>query len=143
MRDEMKRLLVALLIMCGVTMAAPLPDAPSTSKPRSVWLSPFRDPAFYIGSANYAASAVADVHSTLACEHDRPPRCVEAYRGHDSYGYIAPQIALVAGAAYGCSLMLSAHRHWRWACLVIPVAASLTHWRDATHIYHESPIAGR
>lgn len=118
--------------------AGPLPDAPSARvarKPPNVWLAPFRDPVFYIGSGEYAASAIADIHHVHDCTADRT--CVEAYLGHDRYSYIAPQIALVTGAAYACSLMATGHHKWRWVCLAIPVAFSLTHWQDATHIYYE------
>lgn len=125
--------LACLLLGCSA-FGQSLPNAPS-----SIWKRPLRDPAFYIGTGNFAASAIADVRSTKVCEANRT--CVEAYKGHDSYGYIAPQIALVAGMIYGCSLMLSEHKHWRWACLAIPIALSIQHWKDASTIYHESPYA--
>jgi hypothetical protein len=57
--------------------------------------------------------------------------CVEAYKGHDRYSFIAPQIALVAAADYGCSLMLYQHKRWRIGCLAVPVLLSCSIGRTA------------
>lgn len=140
MKSSMTRILLVISVLTVVSFAQ-VPDAPSTVKhaqetrPPNRWLAPLKDPVFYVGSLEFAASAIADVHSTKVCE--RNLTCVEAYKGHDSYGYIAPQIALVAAGSYGCSMMLQAHRRWRIACLAVPLIFSIQHWKDASTIYRE------
>jgi hypothetical protein len=122
-----------------------LPDAPSAVKkqvkPYNPYLEPFRDPAFYIGTLEFTASVIADVHSTKVCEHTRPPQCAEAYPGHDTYGYVAPLIALEAAAGYGCSLMFHDHHKWRWVCVAIPALMSKQHWQDTFVIYPNGGVA--
>jgi hypothetical protein len=129
-------IMLSMMVMCAmITSAQQVPDAPSVAKRAgNVYLSPLRDPAFYIGTGVFTASVVADVHSTKVCEANRT--CVEAYRGHDTYRYMAPLVLMTAAGSYGCSLMLHEHHKWRWACLAIPVVLSLQHWKDATTIYH-------
>lgn len=134
----MKYLFITWLLCLSAAAQSALPNSPG-----SIWVRPLKDPAFYIGTADYTASAIADVHATTACEHSVPRGCYEAYPGHDRYGYVVPQILLVAGMSYGCSLMLSEHRRWRWACLAIPVGLSLIHWKDSRTIYRVDPIARR
>lgn len=139
----MKTLITVLLLTLGAS--AQVPNAPShvraqwEKKPANVWLAPFKDPAFYIGVGNHTASAIVDVHSTQACIANKT--CVEAYPGHERYRYVAPLILLEAGAQYGCSLMLSNHKKWRWGCLGISAAMSFYHWKDSSTIYHESRYA--
>lgn len=143
------RTIAVLILMTTAAMAQGIPDAPSATRPTrknaaraaNPFTAPFKDPAFYIGTAEFAASAIADVHSTTECEHTNPPQCVEAYKGHDRYSYIAPQIVWMAGVNYACSLMLHDHRRWRWACLAVPVALSIIHWKDSQTIYRNDPIA--
>lgn len=141
----MKLTLAVLILAVSAAAQSALPNAPShvrsqwEKKPANVWLSPFKDPAFYVGVANFSASAIADVHSTKVCE--RNLTCVEAFKGHDHYSYIAPQIALVAGMAYGCSLMLHGHKYWRWACVAVPLGLSIQHWKDYRNIYPNGGVA--
>jgi hypothetical protein len=131
--------LFALLIMCGVTTAQNFPDAPSHyratqfQKHENVYLSPFKDPFFYAGTAFHASSVIADVHHSQQCQRERT--CFEVNPGADKYRNRIPEIALVATADYGCSLMLSYHKRWRPLCMALPVAIGIFHWRDATHIY--------
>lgn len=128
----------ALVLFLASTAFAQVPNAPShvrtqLEKKPNIFLAPFKDPAFYIGVGNHAASAIVDVHSTQACIANKT--CVEAYPGHERYRYVAPLIALEAGAQYGCSLILSQHKKWRWGCLGISAAMSFYHWKDASTIY--------
>lgn len=136
----MKSALLVLILAVSAAAQSAIPNAPShvraqqwEKKPANVWIAPFKDPAFYIGVGNHAASAIVDVHSTQACIANKT--CVEAYPGHERYRYVAPLIALEAGAQYGCSLMLSGHKKWRWGCLGISAAMSFYHWKDASTIY--------
>ncbi len=150
----MKTILAILIlaVSAAAQSAKPLtlfPAAPSTTKfaatrwekkPPNVYLSPFKDPSFYLATGNFAASAVYDVHKTKVCEANLT--CVEAYKGHDHYGYVVPQIAIVAGANYGCSLMLHDHKWLKtFLCPLPSVAWSAVHWHDATHIYRNDLVA--
>jgi hypothetical protein len=121
-------------LSCGVapSFAQNLPDAPSKTREKP-WISPLKDPSFWAGTAFHASSVIADVHHTQACEHNLT--CVEANPGADKYKNRIPEIAFIAGADYGCSLMLSEHKRWRFLCLVLPITIGIQHWRDATHIY--------
>src|SRR4051812_27913346 len=108
--------IVLVILLATVAQAAPLPDAPSATSGQShnLLLSPFRDPAFYIGVGFHASSVIADVAHSKDCQ--RKLTCFEANPGADSYGRRSVEIVGVAVAAYGCSLMLSEHKRWRWAC---------------------------
>jgi hypothetical protein len=116
--------------------AQPLPDAPSASRQQgNAYLSPFKDPFFYGGVANFAAAGIADVHNTTACEHTTPRSCEEAYKGNDRYAHLLPQLGLIVAAQYGCSLMLHGHKYWRAACLLVSMPLVISHWHDATTTY--------
>lgn len=120
----MKRLALLLLAL----------TASAWAKPTNPFVLPLKDWAFWTGTANFAASEITDVYSTKSCE--RTLRCVEAYKGHDRYSYIAPQIALVAAGEYGCFLMLHDHKWWRrTVCPGIAAGLSIIHWKDASTIY--------
>lgn len=134
-------MLCMTVLAAGVALAQSVPpDAPSHTrqtqvahKPSNVYLSPFRDPAFYIGVGVLTSGVVADVRHSQACQAAHT--CFELNRGADTWARRAPEVALFAVGSYGCSLMLADHHKWRWACMALPVAVGLYHWRDATHIY--------
>jgi len=128
-------------LFLGCSVFAQIPDAPSmTKKAEIVYLAPLKDPEFYVGVGAFSASAIADVHSTKACE--RNLTCVEAYKGHDSYRYIVPQIAFVVAGTYGCELMLHEHKWWRrFVCPSIGIGLSIQHWKDASTIYRNDRTA--
>jgi hypothetical protein len=104
------------------------------TKQENVWVVPLKDAYFWAGTGFLTSSVLADVHHTQACERNHT--CYEANPGADKYKNRIPEIGFIAGANYGCSLMLSEHRRWRAACLILPVTIGIIHWRDATHIYH-------
>jgi hypothetical protein len=139
----LRRLGTLVLMLASAAFAQTLVDAPSAIKKpghENVYLSPFKDPSFYAGVGIFSASAIYDVHSTRACE--KTITCVEAYKGHDRYGYIAPQIAIVIAGEYGCFLMLHDHKWWRrTVCPGIAIAFSIQHWKDGSTIYKNDPIA--
>lgn len=133
------RLVAVILLLAGIGLAQPLPDAPSETK-KQIYLAPLRSPTFWLSTAVFSAGAIADVHSTRECV--RLHQCVEAYPGHDRYGYIAPQIALVAGMTYGCEIMLHYHKWWRrTVCPGIGIGLSIVHWKDSQTIYYQNPVA--
>jgi len=106
--------------------------APSFEKKHNVWTSPFRDPYFYIGTGFHASSVIADVSHVQYGE--RHGLGFEANPGADKYKNRIPEIALMAGANYGCSLMLSEYKRWRFLCLAFPVTIGIIHWHDARTI---------
>lgn len=137
MRNIIKVYLLCLILSCSIF--AQLPDAPSVKK-ENVYLAPFKHAEFYAGTGVFSASAVADVHSTKVCE--RNLTCVEAYKGHDFYGYITPLVGLVAAGTYGCELMLTGHKWYRrFICPAIGIGMSIQHWQDAKNIYPNNLIA--
>jgi hypothetical protein len=136
------RYLLAVLLLSIVTMAQAVPDAPSAVKrPGNVYLSPFKDPFFYGGVANFATAGIADVHNTTACEHSIPRGCYEAYPGNDRYAHLLPQLGLVTMLHYGCSLMLHDHHRWRAACVLVSLPLVISHWKDATTTYYNGGVA--
>lgn len=133
---------VALLLSAAAMAQAPLPDAPSAVKQQNVWTAPVKHLSFYVGVGVFTASAIADIHSTTACEHSVPRACFEAYPGHDRYIYALPLVLMVAAATYGCELMLTGHKYLQWIiCPSIGIALSIQHWIDSRTIYHEDGIA--
>jgi hypothetical protein len=126
--------LVLAAIGCGVifSFGQNLPDAPSERR-GNPWTSPLKDAYFWVGTGFHATSVIADVHNVQACE--KIHTCYEANPGADRYKNRIPEIALMAGANYGCSLMLSEYKRWRFFCLALPVTIGILHWRDATRIY--------
>lgn len=138
----MKYTLVVILLLASAA-AQSIPNAPSETR-RQIFLAPLRSPTFYLGTGTFAASAIADVHSTKVCEYNRT--CVEAYKGHDRYGYVVPLILLVGAAEYGCEIMLHDH-HYRWyrrtICPALGIAMSIQHWQDARNIYPNGRVATR
>jgi hypothetical protein len=123
----MKLFLLCLLVSVSA-FAQNVPNAPS-------WKAPLKDPFFWAGTVFHASSVIADVAHVQACEAAKT--CFEANPPSDQYKYRVPEIALIAGADYGCSLMLSGHKWWRAACLALPVSIGILHWKDATHIYKQ------
>jgi hypothetical protein len=138
----MKLTLIFFALIASLS-AQPLPDAPSASRHQqgNVYLSPFKDPFFYGGVANFAAAGIADVRNTTACEHSVPRGCFEAYPGNDRYIHLLPQLGLTVAAQYGCSLMLHSHKYWRAACVLASLPLAISHWNDATHTYRTDIIA--
>lgn len=119
----MKYLIVTLLLcLSAAAQSAPHP-----------MLSPFKDPYFYGGTLFHTSSVLADVAHSKRCQLERT--CLEANPGADSYGRRSIEIVGVGAMNYGCSLMLADHHRWRAACLLVPVAVGIFHWRDATRIY--------
>ena len=131
------RVILAVFALSLVTQAQKFPDAPSSTK--RLYFAPFKKWDFYAGIGAFSAAAVADVHSTKVCEANHT--CYEAYKGHDTYRYIAPEIALIAGGTYGCQLMFSYHRRWRYVCMAFPILLSVQHWKDASTIYKTNTVA--
>lgn len=139
MNQSIARVYLFCLILC-CSVFAQIPNAPSAVKKEHVFLAPLKHPEFYVGVGAFASSAIADVHSTKACE--RNMTCVEAYKGHDTYTYVTPLIGLVAAGTYGCELMLHEHKWWRrFACSGIGIGMSIQHWKDTVNIYPNDRMA--
>jgi hypothetical protein len=126
--------LVAVGLGCSgiLSFGQNLPDAPS-QKRANIWISPLKDPFFWAGTGVHTSSVIGDVQHVQACEKNHT--CYEANRGADKYKNRIPEIAFMAGANYGCSLMLYGHKYWRAICMALPVTIGILHWRDATRIY--------
>lgn len=130
----MKRFILFFLLGCQAF--AQIPDAPSAAKKQNVYIAPLKQPEFYISVGAFSSSAIYDVHSTRVCEANKT--CVEAYKGHDRYGYYTPLVGLVVAGTYGCQLMLNEHKWWRrFACSGIGIGLSIQHWKDGSAIYYE------
>jgi hypothetical protein len=131
------KLVLAVVFLCAFSSAQSLPDAPSTSKkPANIWLSPFRDPSFYAGTAIHITGVAVDVNFVQHCE--KIHTCFEANQGADRWSHRIPEIALGTLARYGCSLMLHDHKYWRLICLVPSVAIATYDIVDGTKIHYEA-----
>jgi hypothetical protein len=121
----------ALIVIIALTAAAF-----AQQQDQHVFRAPLKDPFFWAGTGFHMSSVLADVAHSQACQAART--CFEVNPGADKYRNRIPEIAFIAAADYGCSLVLHDHHRWRVVCMAIPVTIGVLHWRDATRIYKKA-----